>query len=199
MSKTSSSKAMVDNGTVRVWDWPTRLFHWLLVACIFFAWASFEFAGKIGDPTLKWHRWNGYAILVLVVFRLIWGLVGSSTARLSTLMRPPQVTLQYAIDTLWGRAGSYLGHNPLGACMIIVLLAAVLTQGVLGLYTLEHNEITAGPLKRTISDALTERVSWLHVRGFKLILALVAIHVLANSLYQLFKRDPLIKAMITGR
>jgi cytochrome b len=199
MSNAMSSMGEAGRETVRVWDLPTRIFHWSLVFCIFCAWASFELAPRIGDPTLKWHRWNGYAILVLVVFRLIWGVVGSSTARLAQLVRPPQVTWRYAVDVLRGKAGSYLGHNPLGSCMIIVLLGAVATQAVLGLYTLEHNEITAGPLKRTISDAMTERVSWFHVRGFRVILALVTIHILANSLYSLVKGDPLIKAMITGR
>ncbi|MGL5447885.1 MAG: cytochrome b/b6 domain-containing protein, partial [Rhabdaerophilum sp.] len=65
---------------IQTWDWPTRAFHWLLVLCLFSAWASHKFAPAFGDLTLKWHRWNGYAILVLLVFRFIWGFVGSSTA-----------------------------------------------------------------------------------------------------------------------
>jgi cytochrome b len=184
---------------VRVWDWPTRAFHWSLVLAIGSAWVSAEFAGKLGDPTLKWHRWNGYAILVLLVFRLIWGVVGSSTSRIGGFFHSPSATIGYGLALIRGRTVHYLGHNPLGSVMILLLLAAVTIQAVLGLYTLEHNEITAGPLKRTISDAMTDRVSWLHVRGFNVILALAAIHILANSLYGLVKRDPLVKAMITGR
>lgn len=183
---------------VRVWDWPTRAFHWLLVFTILSAWASFEFAAKLGDPLLKWHRWNGYAILVLVVFRLIWGVVGSSTARFSHFVRGPGFILRYALDFARGHKRHFLGHNPLGTVMILVLLLAVLTQAVLGLFTLEHNEIVAGPLKRLISDEATAIVSKLHVRGFNIILALVVIHVLANAAYGLIARDPLIRAMITG-
>jgi cytochrome b len=184
---------------VRVWDWPTRAFHWSLVLAIASAWASTEFAGRLGDPTLKWHRWNGYAILVLLVFRLIWGVVGSSTSRISGFFHSPSATIGYGMGLIRGRTVHYLGHNPLGSLMILLLLAVVTMQAVLGLYTLEHNEITAGPLKRTISDAMTDRVSWLHVRGFNVILALVSIHILVNSLYGLVKRDPLVKAMVTGR
>jgi cytochrome b len=189
----------VQPGSVRVWDWPTRAFHWSLVLAIASAWFSAEFAGRIGDPTLKWHRWNGYAILVLLAFRLIWGVVGSSTSRLGGLFHAPSATISYGLGLIKGRTVHYLGHNPLGSLMILLLLAAVTVQAVLGLYTLEHNEIAAGPLKRTISDETTERVSWLHVRGFNVILALASIHIVVNSLYGLVKRDPLVKAMVTGR
>jgi cytochrome b len=193
-----STSALGKLRSVRAWDWPTRAFHWCLVFCIASAWVSFNFAGKIGDPTLIWHRWNGYAILVLVVFRLIWGVAGSSTSRLSALIHSPKTTATYAVDTMKGRSRPYLGHNPLGSWMIIALLLIVATQSVLGLFTLEHNELVAGPLKRTISDGLTEFLSKWHVRGFNIILAFVAMHVLANSLYGLIKKDPLIRAMVTG-
>lgn len=183
---------------VRVWDLPTRLFHWTFVTLIISAWASTEFASKINDPTLKWHRWNGYAILVLIVFRLIWGVFGSSTARFTNFMRWPWTAVSYGLDLLRGKDRHFLGHNPLGSWMILLLLTAVAVQGVLGLYTLEHNEITAGPLNRTISEEASKIVGWLHLRGFNVIMALVIIHVLANSLYQIVKNDPLITAMVTG-
>lgn len=184
---------------VRVWDWPTRAFHWLLVLGIFSAWASHHYGHKIGDATLIWHRWNGYAILVLIVFRLLWGLVGSSTARFAHFVRGPVFVLGYARDFVSGNKRRFLGHNPLGTVMVLVLLAAVLAQAVLGLFTLEHNEIVAGPLKRLLSDEMTEKVSKLHVRALNYILILVAIHVLANAAYGLLARDPLVKAMVTGR
>lgn len=194
----SGSPAVPSPGHVRAWDWPTRAFHWCLVFCFASAWVSFNFAGKLGDVTLKWHRWNGYAILVLVVFRLIWGVVGSSTSRFSAFVRAPHVVAGHALDSLKGRHRLFLGHNPLGSLMIMALLAALLVQGVLGLYTLEHNEIVAGPLKRTISDEMTETVSKLHGRGFNIILALASVHILANSLYAIVKKDPLVRAMVTG-
>jgi cytochrome b len=184
---------------VRVWDWPTRAFHWLLVLLILSAWLSHRLATKLGDPTLIWHRWNGYAILVLVVFRLLWGVVGSSTSRFSAFVRGPIFTLRYALDFMRGSKRPFLGHNPLGTVMILVLLVAVLVQAILGLFTLEHNEIVAGPLKRLLSDEATELVSKLHVRGLNIILILIAIHVIANTAYGLIAREPLVKAMVTGK
>lgn len=183
---------------VRVWDWPTRAFHWLLVLSILSAWLSHRFAAAIGDPSLIWHRWNGYAILVLVIFRLIWGLVGSSTSRFAAFVRGPIFIVRYALDFLRGNKRPFLGHNPLGTVMILVLLVAVLTQAMLGLFTLEHNEIVAGPLKRLLSDEATEVVSKLHVRGLNVILILVAIHIAANTAYGFIAREPLVRAMVTG-
>jgi cytochrome b len=184
---------------VRAWDWPTRAFHWTLVFCIVSAWASFKLADRIGDPTLIWHRWNGYAILVLLVFRLIWGFVGSSTSRFSAFVTWPWHAAAYALDLLRGARRHYLGHNPLGTWMILALLAAVTAQGLLGLFSLEHNELVAGPLKRLIAHETSEKVTKWHVWFFNVILAMVALHITANVLYGLVKKDPLIRAMITGR
>ena len=183
---------------VRVWDWPTRAFHWLLVFFMICAWASHKFVPALGDHTLIWHRWNGYAILVLLVFRLLWGVLGSSTSRFSHFVRGPFFTLRYFLDFIGGKKRPFLGHNPLGTVMILVLLGAVMVQGTLGLFTLEHNEIVAGPLKRLISDDATEIVSKLHVRGFNILLVLIAIHISANIAYAFIAREPMIRAMVTG-
>ncbi len=187
--------------SVRAWDLPTRLFHWALVFCIISAWVSFEYAGKLGDPTLRWHRWNGYAILILLVFRILWGFVGGSTSRFAAFIRWPWVALGYLKDTLAGRHRAYLGHNPAGSWMIVALIVVVMGQGVLGLFTLEHNEVTAGPLQRLILDdeVTTKLVQSLHGRGFYVIMGLAALHVLANVLYQHLAKDKLITAMVTGR
>jgi cytochrome b len=184
---------------VHAWDWPTRAFHWSLVTLIFCAWASFELAPRIGDVSLRWHRWNGYAILILVVFRVFWGFAGSSTSRFSAFIRWPWIALRYGLDTLSGKSRPFLGHNPLGSWMIVALLTAVAVQGTLGLFTEEHNYTSAGPLRRLLEDNTAERISKLHVQGFKVLLVLIALHVLANSLYQIIKNDPLITGMITGR
>ncbi len=183
---------------VRVWDWPTRAFHWLLVATVVSAWASFEFAHKIGDNLLLWHRWNGYLVLVLLVFRLLWGFVGSSTARFEHFVHGPAFVLAYARDSLSGRKRAFLGHNPLGTLMVLALLALLFLQALLGLFALEHNELVAGPLKRLISDEAALKVTKWHIRVFKLIQLCVLAHVIANLLYALLARDPLIRAMISG-
>ncbi len=185
--------------TVRAWDWPTRAFHWSLVLAILSAWASSEFAEKLGDTTLKWHRYNGYFILVLIVFRLIWGVVGSSTSRWSAFVTWPWTAAAYGLDLLRGRDRHFLGHNPLGTYMILGLLMIVLAQATLGLTIVEHNDTTWGPLYKLVSEENQKRVLYWHVRAFNwFILPLVALHIVANSLYGLVKKDPLIRAMITG-
>ena len=186
--------------TVRAWDWPTRAFHWSLVLAIISAWVSTEFAEKIGDSQLQWHRYNGYFILILVVFRLIWGVVGSSTSRWSAFVTWPWTAAAYGLDLVRGRDRHFLGHNPLGTYMILGLLCLVALQGALGLMTVEHNDVTWGPLYKLLSADNQKRVLYWHVRGFNwFILPLVGLHILANSLYALIKKDPLIRAMITGK
>lgn len=186
--------------TVAAWDAPTRLFHWCLVATIAAAWPSFEFAERFGDPTLRWHRYNGYAILTLIVFRVIWGFVGSSTSRWSNFVRWPWHVVRYARDQVSGIDRKFLGHNPLGTYMVLALLAAVTAQAVLGLLVTEHNDTTWGPLYNLVPEALQKRVRTWHVMGmYWVILPLGIAHVLANSLYALVKRDPVVRAMITGR
>lgn len=186
--------------TVRVWDLPTRLFHWTLVTGILVAWASWRYSEVIGDHTLKLHRWTGMLILVLLVFRLLWGFVGSSTSRIGRLLFAPWTSLGYALSSVRGKSRHYLGHNPLGSYMILALLAAVGLQATMGLFTVEHNDITAGPLYRLVSEETREAISHWHGRWFyRALLLLIPLHILANIGYGLIKRDPLIRAMITGR
>jgi len=185
---------------VRVWDLPTRLFHWTLAISVLLSWASWRYSELIGDHTLKVHRWLGMFILVLVVFRILWGFVGSSTSRLGRLFFAPWTSARYALSTVRGPARHYLGHNPLGSYMILALLAAVALQATLGLFTVEHNDVTAGPLYRLVSEETREQISHWHGRWFyRVILVLIPLHILANVGYGLIKRDPLIRAMITGR
>ena len=183
---------------VRVWDLPTRIFHWCFVALFLNAWFTFEYRELLIDDQLDWHRINGYAILVLIVFRLLWGIWGSSTSRFTEFVRGPRAVLDYFWALLRNDPHPYLGHNPLGTGMVLMLLAAMTTQAMFGLFTLEHNETVAGPLKRFLSDPAVEFVSRWHRRGFNLIGLLVLVHISANLFYTFVKRDPLIKAMVTG-
>lgn len=186
---------------VRAWDLPTRLFHWALVLCIISAWISFEFAASLGDSQLKWHRWNGLFVLVLLTWRLMWGFVGGTTSRFVNFVRWPWDGLRYLIATARGHKPKYLGHNPAGGWMVLILLVAVAIQAKLGLYTLEHNDIAAGPLQRTImeNEALTKWVQKWHGRGFNILLGLIAIHVVVNLAYHFLLKEKLIGAMVTGR
>jgi cytochrome b len=184
---------------VRAWDLPTRVFHWSLVLLIAGAWASFEFSEKLGDNTLTWHRYNGYAILILLVWRILWGFVGSSTSRWSAFVRWPWTAAAYLADSLRGRDRHFLGHNPIGSYMILALLGAAGLQAILGLMTVEHNDTAWGPLYKLVSESTVKQIGYYHVRLLNyLILPLVAAHVTGNIVHGLVKKDPLISAMVTG-
>ena len=194
-----ANDAAVVSRQVRAWDLPTRAFHWTLVALIISAWASFEYADKLGDNTLKWHRYNGYAILCLLVWRVLWGFVGSSTSRWSSFVRWPWLAATYFMDLVKNRERHFLGHNPMGAYMIVALLAAVGLQATFGLFTVEHNDTAWGPLYKLVPETKAATINYIHTRMFNyLILPLIAAHITANVLYGIMKNDPLVRAMITG-
>lgn len=184
---------------VRAWDLPTRLFHWSLVALITGAWASASFSEALHDATLRLHRWTGYTILVLLVWRLIWGFVGAPTSRFFNFLSSPLTAFRYGLDLVAGRTRHYLGHNPLGAWMILALLMTVLAQAGIGLFTSEHDDLAAGPLARLVADDWAKPIRhWHHLVFNRVLLPLIGLHIVANILYGLVKRDPLVEAMVTG-
>lgn len=200
MHGNSDRPTVAERRHVRAWDLPTRVFHWSLVLALISAWASFRFAETVGDATMKWHRYTGYVVLILVVWRLLWGFVGSSTSRWSSFVRWPWTAAGYLVDLLRGRPRHFLGHNPLGTYMVLALLGVVGGQAILGLMTVEHNDVTWGPLYKLVSEDTYKRITYFHVRLFDyVILPLAGAHIFANALYGWLKKDPLIPAMITGR
>ncbi|QIB35405.1 cytochrome b/b6 domain-containing protein [Ancylobacter pratisalsi] len=180
--------------SVLAWDLPTRLAKWLLAALVGLAFASKYF----GDVGMVWHQWNGLAILVVLVFRLLWGIVGGSTARFSRFVRGPLAALRYGMDLLRGRPGHYLGHNPLGGWMVVALLLIVGAQALTGLFTTD-DIIVYGPMTAVASDETIARASALHQQIYPILLALIGLHVAANLAYSVLGRDNLIRAMIVGR
>ena len=187
-----------DTSTVAVWDLPVRLFHWTLVTLIVMSWVS----RKYGDAGLVWHKWNGYAILVLVVWRLIWGFTGSSTARFRSFFYWPWTAAGYGIDFALRRPRHFLGHNPLGGSVVFLILGVVGLQGLLGLFSFYYEDEVnngKGPLANLMSEAAGVTITTLHVKVFDLIIAVAVLHIVANLLYLVWKRENLVKAMITGR
>lgn len=178
---------------VLAWDGPTRLFKWAFVALIVMA----PLSNKFGDSTLLWHKLNGYAILTLVLFRLLWGFAGGTTARFSSFIRSPATILGYGLDSVRGVKRRFLGHNPLGALMVLALLAVAAAQGLTGLFTTD-DIIVEGPLVPLASSAWVKTASVFHHTGFKLVLILSALHILANFAYTFVKKDNLIRPMVTG-
>ena len=170
-----------------VWDLPTRIFHWLLTALILFSWWS------VKKGHTDWHIWSGCAIMTTLIFRLLWGIVGSSTARFANFVRGPRAVGDYLRGEWSGR-----GHTPLGALSIVVMLAAVAVQVGLGLVAQDEDGIYAGPLSRLISSDASDTARDLHELWFNILLALIALHIAAILFYRLHGR-PLTKAMFTGK
>ncbi len=179
--------------TIKVWDLPVRIFHWSLVLLFIGAYAT----NKLGPDWFKYHLWCGYGIIVLVSFRLIWGLVGTYHARFINFVSDPITTLKYATRFFSGDHKPHTGHNPLGAVMVVILLLTMLVQAATGLFT--NDEIfNVGPLYSYISNELSLQLTSLHRQLFYWILGAVLIHVLAVLYHVLFKRDGIVKAMFTG-
>ena len=172
-----------------IWDLPTRLFHWLLAALIAFSWWSAEY----GHTDL--HIWSGIALLTLLLFRLLWGFFGSSTARFSSFIRGPKTVLGYLKDKSGWRVP---GHTPLGALSIVALLLAVAVQVSLGLISTDEDGFYEGPLARLVSIDTSDAARELHEQWFYLLLGLIALHVAAIIFYR-FKGQHLTKPMITGK
>lgn len=181
--------------TVRVWDVPTRLFHWLLVALV----AVSLYTGNVGGlAEMEWHMLSGYAILALVAFRLIWGLVGSHHARFASFVRGPGATLRYLASFVRGPYRASVGHNPLGGWSVLAMLAALAVQAGTGLYA-NDDILTEGPLAGTVGKATSDTLTAIHNLNALVLYALIAIHVAAIALYHIVKKQNLIAAMITGR
>lgn len=171
----------------RIWDLPVRLFHWVLVALLIALWITGE------KGILDWHMRIGQTVLVLVVFRIVWGFIGSDTARFTRFIKGPGAVIAY----LRGLSPPYVGHNPAGAGMVVALLAVVLAQAMGGLVTTD--DITEnGPFNHLVSSSLAGDVSSLHRKGIWLIVGLSAIHIAANLFYTFVKKDNLIHPMLTG-
>ena len=174
---------------VRVWDLPTRLFHWALVALVVFSVVTV----KLGGFWMDWHMRSGYAILALVLFRILWGFAGSRYALFSSFVRRPSEVIGY----LRGQVEHGAGHSPLAAVSVLVLLAVLLAQASTGLFSNDGN-FTEGPLARLVSGTTGERLSTVHRFGEWTLYALVGLHVAAIAYYTTFRKVALVRPMITG-
>jgi cytochrome b len=178
---------------VRVWDLPVRVFHWLLVALI----TTSVTTGLVGGNLMVWHMRSGYTILTLVAFRMAWGAFGSTTARFTDFLYGPRRVIAFAKDLYWRRPAHYLGHNPLGGWMVLVLLLALLFQAGSGLFA--NDDIsTEGPLYRFVSKDLSDTLTRLHKLNIKFLYGLVALHVAAVIYHWLARGENLVRAMFTG-
>jgi cytochrome b len=191
ISTKSTSETRADAPAPRlVWDWPVRLAHWLLVACVAGSWAT-HYAGA---EWFAWHARCGYTVLVLVAFRITWGFAGTQHARFASFVRGPRRVLEYV------RSGGQrtAGHNPLGALSVVAMLALLLAQAATGLFA--NDEIaSSGPFYGWIAPATSHRITSLHHLNSDGLLALLVLHVAAVLWYAFARGHPIVRAMISGR
>lgn len=173
---------------IRLWDLPTRLFHWLLVLAV----AASLISGQLGGNLIDWHGRIGLFMVGLLAFRLVWGVLGSTYARFLQFFPTPAKITAYLRGEWRGE-----GHNPLGAIAVFVLLGLLTAQVATGLFA--NDDITfVGPLFDLVSKALSNRMTSLHQLLSNFLIGLVVLHIAAITFYGHFKQQKLLKPMITG-
>lgn len=176
---------------VHVWDLPVRLFHWSLVLLVIASWASREL------DYMEVHRWSGYAVLTLVLFRVGWGFAGSRHARFADFVRTPRAMRAYMADILAGAKAQHLGHNPAGGWSVMAILACLLVQAVTGLFVTDE-VLFDGPFFRAVSEQTAHGLKQLHGINFNILLLLIGLHLAAIAFYRLVKREDLVRPMLSG-
>ena len=177
----------------RVWDFPTRLFHWTLAALVAAQYAS----GESRLLSMRWHFWLGYATLALLVFRVLWGFCGSQTSRFADFVRGPTSVARYLAASARGTEMHSIGHNPLGGWSVLALIASSLLQVLSGLATSDDID-EAGPLAERVPSAWVARLSAIHGWNRYVLLTLIGAHVIAVLLYLVRRNDNLIAPMLHG-
>ena len=177
--------------TTRIWDLPTRFFHWLLVASV----TGLVVTGQVGGNAMVWHFRLGYAVLTLLLFRLVWGFVGGHWSRWSQLVLSPAQVLAY----LRGRsARNWVGHNPVGSWSVLLMLCWLLLQVCTGLVS-DDEIANAGPLTSLVSGATVSlATAWHKGPGKLLLILLVLAHMVAIAWYRWRKGQALVPAMWHG-
>ncbi|WP_232479445.1 cytochrome b/b6 domain-containing protein [Shewanella marisflavi] len=183
----SSEKHAIESKVkIKVWDLPTRLFHWLMICLLAALWWSAD----VGE--MQWHQVFAYSLLVLIVFRVLWGLIGSETSRFSHFVKPPSQVLAYVKQP----EKHSIGHNPLGGYMVVAMILVLVVQLTTGLFSTDEI-FTEGPLYTYVSSEVASSLTWLHKQNFNLLLLLALLHILA-VVWHSIKGDKLVGAMITG-
>ncbi len=177
---------------VIIWDAWVRIVHWIIALLFVASWYTHR-------TNLQWHRYAGYALLTLVLFRIYWGFAGSTTARFRHFLKGPADIARYARTLRHRDPSTLVGHNPIGALAVILLLGLLLTQCILGLFVTDIDGLESGPLSSLVSFDTSRILSEWHGSIFKALQILVAIHLAAILFYLLAKRDNLIGPMLTGR
>lgn len=177
---------------VRVWDLPVRLFHWSIVVLIAVSWVAAD------QGFMRVHLWSGSALLALLLFRLAWGVFGSTTARFGDFVRSPRAVFGYLRALGGAQKVLHAGHNPAGGWMVVALLAILCAQVATGLFANDGLKFM-GPLALHVTADTSDRLTTLHGWLFNILLLLVYLHIVAVFFYLFVKRENLVTPMLTGR
>jgi cytochrome b len=176
---------------VLVWDIFIRVFHWLIVALVAAAYATWRLNWMV------WHGWVGDAVLTLVLFRLSWGVFGGETARFSRFLTSPRTALQHLKHSLRREPDRQVGHNPAGGWMVLLLLALLLAETLTGLYV--ANDIAdEGPLTEIVPAWAANAIASSHAILWNALLAAIVLHILAIAAFAAVKGQNLLRPMIMG-
>ncbi len=173
---------------IKVWDLPTRIFHWTLVLCFGGLW----YTGTEGD--MERHTFLGYTLLGLMIFRIGWGFIGGDFSRFKALQLSPRVAIQYIRN---GFKTDYPGHNPLGSWGVVFLLGGLALQVGTGLFA-NDSILTEGPLAQFISGSTSDWLTTIHSLNFDVLVVLIALHVLAVLFHTVIQKEDILPGMITG-
>ena len=176
---------------IKVWDLPVRLFHWAIVVLILCSWATQEW------NHMEWHVRSGYAILTLLLFRIVWGFIGSDTARFARFLSSPAAALRHLARIGRREPDREIGHNAAGGWMVLLMLVLIGVQAGTGLFA-NDDANTEGPLMHLVDKDQSDWLSHIHSLNFTLIEAVIALHVLAIAVYAVLKRQNLVRPMLTG-
>ena len=179
----------------KIWDPVTRLWHWVLVLAVGLGWT---FGRYMSFDNITWHFYLGYLTLGLIGFRILWGLVGPAPIRLRALLPSPAALFAYLRHIGRRSPSGTPGHNPLGSISVILMLLSITAQAGTGLFIVSDDFFESGPLAGYVSDAVINRLTWWHHLNADILLALVILHVSAIAFYFVWKRENLVRPMITG-
>ena len=188
----SADTTVLNKQRVVVWDAGVRIFHWSLLAAMIGAFVTI----KMGK--LQYHTWCGFAILALLLFRVVWGFVGGTHARFASFVKGPGAVIVYLKNTIAGGKETSLGHNPMGALSVLAMLAALLFQAVSGFLTNSDDFFFEAPLYKLVGKELSDKITTLHKLNENVLMVLVGLHLAAIAFYYFFKKENLVKPMLTG-
>jgi cytochrome b len=194
MSGPGSTRALDESlVAIKVWDLPVRLFHWVLVLLLLVQLVT----GQIGGDLMAWHLYSGYCVLVLMIFRILWGFAGGTHARFASFLAGPAASWRFAKRLLSHEAVPQVGHNPLGGWMVIAMIVSLSLQAASGLFA-NDGAAWEGPLAALVSLEDSNVLSEFHRWNLRVLLTLAGLHVTAVIFHWVVKKDNLVGAMFTG-